>query len=337
MDLKEIGDKSKKMLSYFIDKIGLNGESYVSGCNCPMMWGKPKFNVCGEFVSPGSKELERILQNSKYDEKTKNRLRQRGLILINQNYEQKDPDPDLFVTTIHETIHSNRNLLIFDVIRDEKNENAYSFNNGKFEQNTTEHGFSYADASQEVLKESIDTSKETMNSYKNTTSEEERKRDSQMEKQQIVDEALVELMAVLSYKLYSNKEKGKTTDIWSAIEQARDVYEGEDIGTMCKIILKHQNFELFNWMIDPISYSQGDIHYDFFGQYTKEDQSLLQKLYESDGLGMDDILGISEANEIGMEDMKEIATSQIAIEELANSFQDIRKAQSREKDETERE
>lgn len=344
MDLKEIRDKSKKMLSNFVDEIGLNGEFYVSECNCPMAWGKPKFNGCGEFVSPGSERLEGILQNSKYDEKTKNILSQRGLILINQNYRQKEPDPDLFVTTIHETIHSNRNLLLFDAIRDEKNENAYSFNNGKFEQNTTEHAFSYADASQEVLKGSIDTSKETMNSYKNTTSEElenmefaEGKRDSQMEKQQIVDEALVELMAALSYKLYSNKEKGKTTDIWSAIEQAKDVYEGEDIGAMCKIILKHQDFELFNWMLDPISYSQGDIHYDFFAQYTKEDQSLLQELYESAGLDMDDILGISETNEISMEDMKEVATSQTAIEELANSFQYIRKAQNREKDETERE
>lgn len=343
MKLKEISDKSKKMLSNFVNEIGLNGEFYVSVCNCPMAWGRPKFNGCGEFVSPGSERLEGILQNSKYDEKTKKILSRRGLILINQNYRQKESDPDLFVTTIHETIHSNRNLLLFDAIRDKKNENAYSFKNGKFEQNTTEHDFCYADASQEVLKGCIDTSKETVNSYKNTTSEElknmesaEGKRDSQMVKQQIVDEALVELMAVLSYKLYNDKEKGETTDIWNEIEQIRDIYEGEDIGAICKIILKHQDFELFNWMIDPISYSQGDIHYDFFGQYTKEDQSLLQELYESAVLDMDDILGISEANEIGMEDMKEIATSQTAIEELTNSFQDIRKAQSREKDEDER-
>lgn len=344
MDLKEIREKSKKILAHFIDEIGLDGEFYASTCNCPMAWGKPKFNGCGEFVAPASERLEGILQSSKYDEKTKRILNQRGLILINQSYKQKEADPDLFVTTIHETIHSNRNLLLFDATRDNKNENAYSFSNGKFDQNTSEYTFSYADASQEVLKGSIDTSKETVDSYKSTSSEEledmefaEGKRDSQMEKQQIVDEALVELMSVLSYKLYSNKEKKKSTDIWKAIEEARDVYEGEDIGAMCKIILKHHDFELFNWMIDPITYSQGDIHYDFLGQYTKYDQELLQELYESAGLDMEEILGIVETNEININDMKEVATSQTAIEELSDSFQDIKNAQNRENIENERE
>lgn len=335
MDLKEISEKSKKILSNFVDEIGLDGEFYVSGCKCPMVWGRPKFNGCGEFVSPSSERLEKILQNSKYNEKTKKILSERGIILINQKYRQKEPNPDLFITAIHEMIHSNRNLLLFDVIRDKKNENAYTFNNGKFEQNTHEQAFNYADASQEVLKGRIDISKKTIDSYKNTTSEEledmefvEGKRDSQMEKQQIVDEALVELMAALSYKLYSNKEKGKAIDIWNAIEQASDAYEGEDIGTMCKIILKHQDLELFNWMIDPISYSQGDIHYDFFGQYTKEDQALLQELYEVAELDLDNNLESLENNKIGIEDMREVAISPIAIEELAKSFQDIRKAQS---------
>ena len=214
MDLKEISEKSKKILSNFVDEIGLDGEFYVSGCKCPMVWGRPKFNGCGEFVSPSSERLEKILQNSKYNEKTKKILSERGIILINQKYRQKEPNPDLFITAIHEMIHSNRNLLLFDVIRDKKNENAYTFNNGKFEQNTHEQAFNYADASQEVLKGRIDISKKTIDSYKNTTSEEledmefvEGKRDSQMEKQQIVDEALVELMAALSYKLYSKLQK----------------------------------------------------------------------------------------------------------------------------------
>ncbi len=87
-------------------------------------------------------------------------------------------------------------------------------------------------------------------------------------------------------------------------------------------------------MLEPISYFQVDTHYDFFAQYTKEDQSLLQEFYESAKSDIDDILEISETNEIGM---KEVATSQTAIEELPNSFQDIRKAQNRKKDETERE
>ena len=39
MDLKEIREKSKKILAHFIDEIGLDGEFYASTCNCPMAWG----------------------------------------------------------------------------------------------------------------------------------------------------------------------------------------------------------------------------------------------------------------------------------------------------------
>ena len=90
-------------------------------------------------------------------------------------------------------------------------------------------------------------------------------------------------------------------------------------------------------MIDPITYSQGDIHYDFLGQYTKYDQELLQELYELAALDMEEILGIVETNEININDMKEVATSQTAIEELSDSFQDIKNAQNRENIENERE
>ena len=41
-------------------------------------------------------------------------------------------------------------------------------------------------------------------------------------------------------------------------------------------------------MIDPISYSMGDIHYDFFRDYTKNDSDLVEKLYSLDGFSLDD-------------------------------------------------
>ena len=343
MELKEVKEKSKKMLANFIDEIGLDGDSYTSTCNCPMAWGEPKLCGCGEFIAPESERLQEILQSAKYDEKTKRVLNQRGLILINRDYRKQEADINLFVTAIHETIHSNRNLLLFDATRDSRNENAYIFNNGKFDQNTTEYDFSYADASQEVLKGNNDTSKETVDSYKGMSSEEledmqfiEGKRDSKMEKQQIIDEALVELMSVLSYKLYSNKEKNEPTDIWKVIEETRDFFKGEDIGVMCEIILKHHDFELFNWMIDPIAYSEGDIHYDFFEEYTKYDQELVQELYESAGIDIEELLGDIVTNQINKNDMKKVATSQTAIEELESSLRDIRNAQNRDDIENEK-
>ena len=48
-------------------------------------------------------------------------------------------------------------------------------------------------------------------------------------------------------------------------------------------------------MIDPIGYSLENIHYDFFGEYTKNDQELIQQLYECDDLDIDSFLEFSES------------------------------------------
>ena len=350
MDLKEIKDKSKKMLSNFVDEIGLDGEFYASTCNnCPVTWSN--MDAVGEFITPESMRMEEILKNAKYDEKIKKLISQRGIILINKDYKQLEPDVDLFVTVMHEIIHSNRNLLLYDAIRDGSNLKAYSFKNDKFEQNSDEYGFSQGDASQEVLKGNIDTSKGTMYSYKDTISEElddvkfTEKKGSQMINQGKVDECLVELMSILSYKLYRNKEKGKIQDIWSVIDEIKDICDGNDIGGMCKIILKHHDLELFKWMIDPISYSQGDIHYDYFGQYTKEDELLLKEIYEyneddehneDNEFNMNSFSEFKEEAKISMEDIKEVATSQTAMEELLNINKLIKNFQNFEKEENRR-
>ena len=93
----------------------------------------------------------------------------------------------------------------------------------------------------------------------------------------------------LSYLLYYSKLNGQEIDIWSAIEKIRDDeddsylvcdasrHDGlkKNVRDMCNIVLKHHDFSLFYWMIDPITYSNGDPHYDFFREYTKDDQDLL--------------------------------------------------------------
>lgn len=117
-----------------------------------------------------------------------------------------------------------------------------------------------------------------------------------MSHQQIIDESLVELMAILSYKLYKDQENGIDSNIWSSIEEISNHHEGTDIGAMCKIILKHQDFELFYWMLDPIEYSLENIHYDFFKEYTKNDQDLLKELYSVDELDIDEIIELNRSN-----------------------------------------
>ena len=368
MDLKELRQNSRKMLATFIDAIDLDGEWYSELNTTPLAWGKPKFNGCGEFVSPGSERLEGLLQTKKYDDKTRKILTQKGMILINQSYRQQEADPDLYVTLIHETLHANRDLLLFDSFREGKNESAYNYNNGRFEQNTGELSSKHADASQEVLKGSIDTSRTTVDSYASKTSEEiedmewaEGKVDAQMEKQNKVDEALVEIMARLSFYLYKDKERGKNPDIWDLIKKigddsrkeyyelremdskfkdmGRDTILAKDRKVMCDILIKHHDYELFNWMIDPITYSQGDMHYDFFGNYTKNDTDLLDKMY-NDGwevnIDTEPSTDLPDAGGITTSDIQKVANSKTAIEELSSSFADIRQAQTQIREDNER-
>lgn len=302
VDLKQTRELSKQILINFVDAIGSDGMAFVSLNNCPMTWGRPKMGGVGEFVTPYSQRMQGILANSKMDDKTKKVVNSKGLIIIDQKYRNMDDNPDLFVSIIHETIHSNRDLLIFDATREDSNEKAYTYDGDKIVQSTSNHSFVHADASQDILKGSIDDSRRTVSTYESIPTEtlediefDTGKRDTQMGKQQTADEALVELMSILSVKLYSNSLKGKTTDIWELISETRDHFEGEDISIMCDIILKHGDFELFHWMIDPIGYSVGDVHYDFFKWYTRNDQELLDQLYDSGSLDLDDYLGFSDS------------------------------------------
>ena len=302
VDLKQTRELSKQILVNFVDAIGSDGKAFVSLNNCPITWGKPKMGGVGEFVTPYSKRMQSILAKSKMDDKTKEVVNSKGLIIIDLKYREMDTNPDLFVSIIHETIHSNRDLLIFDATREESNEKAYTYEGDKIVQSTSNYSFVHADASQDILKGSIDDSRKTVSAYDGMSTDkledlefESGKRDTQMGNQQTADEALVELMSILAVKLYSNSIKGKTTDIWELIAETRDHFEGEDISVMCDIILKHGDLELFHWMIDPIGYSMGDVHYDFFKWYTQNDKELLEQLYDSGSLDLDDYLGLGES------------------------------------------
>ena len=204
---------------------------------------------------------------------------------------------DFFITMIHEKIHYYRNLLVYDAHLD-GNQSSYLSNKNNYEQNNNNYDFYYADASQEILKGSIDNSKETINKYKDKTLDElddiefnDLKLNDQMDKQQLIDEALVELMAILTYRLYNNKENNINSSIWKELENVKnsDEYDS-DLKYMAELILKHHDFELFYWMLDPLTYQNDDIHYDFFSNYTKQDLEIVNKIYDIDNLGIDDDL-----------------------------------------------
>jgi len=289
MELKEINKKAKAMLANFVDEIGLDGESYIeANGKTPVAFGKVLIDALGEYMTPESRRLKTFLEGKKIEPNAEKVISNRGLILLNEKYKEKEPDADLFVTLIHETLHANRNLLIRDAYRDE-DFSAFAYSDGKLEQNTDNLATMHADASQDILKGSIDNSKNTIEKYKQISGDKAEEiidldeiAPEQMERQKVVDESLVEIISALAYNLYNAKELGKETDIWKQLEKIKEKAKGTDIGYMSEIIIKHKDLELFNWMLDPITYSAGDIHYDFFGNYTQNDKELVDKLYSSE-------------------------------------------------------
>lgn len=381
MNLKELRSEANKRLAYFVDKIGLDGETYTAENHYPMLWGYPKMNSLGEFVTPMTERAEEIVKEyPELDEKEKQEMLEKGAIIIN-----KDQSPsDMLTTVIHEIIHSKRNLTLWDVAYQEKkekdenaqekeekdengqekkekeedaqeieendenaqgkkakNQNAYIFNNGKYEQITYEGRITYADASQEILKGNIDTSMKAGEFYKDKTPKEikdmqmsDDKMYNKMDNQVTIDEALVEMMTLTACKLYQNKEREKSTDIWDMIKDVEKSFEGDDIEIICKIMLKHHDLELFKWMIDPIEYSYGDIHYDFFEKYTEGDEELVSQIYDLEPTNPDlQLQEYFEGLKIGMGDIRKIAESPAAIQEATICARDIKRA---EKDKFER-
>lgn len=365
MDLKEIRNKANMMLANFVNEIGLDGEWYSKLNDTPMEVGDieqldDNSDRGGCFLTPGSTDLTSYLEKQNFDEKKTKEIMEKGLIVIGSSLLEDIDDPELYITIIHETLHANRDLLLCDVFRDGENEKAYSYNHGRFEQNKGNLSTKHMDASQEILKGSIDTSKGVIDSYRKLSSKEimaigwqEGKVDEQMRRQKKIDESLVEIMARLSYLTYKDSQRGKENTVWDRIEfvgrKSKEEYEDlierdaedgfeypeEDTilakcrGVMCEILLKHKDFELFQWMLDPISYSQGDIHYDFFGDYTKNDNELLEKLDAEDDLNK------AESKSITASDMKKAATKPESLMELLASFKAVKEAKQPDREEPE--
>ena len=344
MDIEEIKENSKKMLATFINEINLDGEWYSEINNTPMLF-KP-ISSPGRFYSPESPEIQEFLQQNSFDKQTEENIYKNGVILISSEYTLQEPTDDLYISLIHEMIHANRNLLLFDSFQQTTGLSPYNFNNQKIEQNTNNYTSRNVDPSQDILKANIDDSQKTINSYRSKTPEEIEDMqfenypiDDKLDKPKNVDEALVEIMGILSYQLYTIKQKNEKIDIWSTLKNLQETHHNKDIRLMCEIILKHHDFELFYWMLDPIAYSKENIHYDFFADYTKNDTDLLEDFYDSAIEIYDDFSGFYDTNvsPIKTSDIKQVATSPTAMEQLSNSLKDIKYAHSSLENENENE
>ena len=286
MDTLELQKLSLIVIKNFVDQLGFDGRYYAVTNNCPIVFTRV---AEGKFYTAKSEELAKLL--SRVDNipiEDKKKYFSSGIIAVNEGYKNKPVNIDLLSTIVHETFHSKRMLLLNSQYKEKKKYPSVFGEGSHFVQNTDSDQDYYADASQEIIKGSIDDSTNTIEKYKNL-SEKEKYRlsfeddiyDDRLEEQVKVDEALVELMTSVSCRLYKNKLNGIDSDIFSILNGIPNSNLHEDVKAMSRIILRHNDLELFKWMIDPLSYQQDYVNYDFFNNYiTDEDKEDVQIIKE---------------------------------------------------------
>ncbi len=291
MTIDEIKLKTDEMIKKLVDCLELDGDYYVSINKCPIVYAST--SGVSEFLTARSSNLKKFLDRVNLDNKQKEYIFNEGLIVVNKNIKNIRDDfdkTDLFITVIHEKLHANRMLLINSQKRESRAVNGVLYDNGHFVRNYDNTPY-YADSSQEILKASIDDSQDTYEKYskmsfdeKEDLTENNDEYDNKMYQQFKIDEALVETMAIVANRLCEEK----TNDIMAIIRKINERYSG-DIKAITSIILRHNDLELFKWMIDPISYEIGVANYDFFSHYiTPDDIGDLNSLIKSDDTMFDD-------------------------------------------------
>ena len=290
MNINELRKVTDEILKNFVNQLGLDGEAYVSMNTCPMIYGNLEDlellldgRLAGKFFTPKSNELKGFLKYSPLSQEDKQKYFEDGLIVINSTiFKHRPADKLLLITAVHERLHSGRAILTeLPYSGDEEIEN-YFYDEGRFVKNSEEKQESYVDPAQEVLLSSIDQSKSVVDHYNKLSFNE--KDDLQfanyelgikMDKQKEIDEALIDLMAITAYILST----GKFSNIMDAIDYISKNYKDNDeihtntIRAMANIVLRHNDLELFKWMLDPITYQVDDIHYDYFAHYTNSDDA----------------------------------------------------------------
>lgn len=278
---------AKDIIENFINELDLEGNSFCRIMKFPVViYNNVIFDGDGRYVSIGHKYLDKLINSFPFSEDEKENILENGLIEINKKYENNH-DSMFYVTLVHEILHANRDLLIYDSFNNVgnsefSNEYAYVYKDGRFLKNTSNLSFGYGDASQNILHGDIDGSKiENAQDELDMDEMVAEKMDRQVE----IDEALVDTMSIVANKIYNEKKKGNKLSIFECLELLRDCIDVNNVKVICDIILRHRDYDLFYWMLDPIGYTCGDIHYDFFSNYTKNDSDLVSSFDSYQDLG----------------------------------------------------
>lgn len=268
---------AKEIMENFINELDLDGNSFCRIMKFPVViYNNVIFNSDGRYVSINNKYLNKIINSFSFSEEEKTNILENGLIEIDKKYENNH-NSMFYVTLVHEILHANRDLLLYDSFNNVggsefSNEYAHVYKDGRFFKNTSNLSFGYGDASQNILNGNIDSSK-----IENAQDELDMddKVAEKMDKQVEIDEALIDTMSIVANKIYNEKRKGNKLGIFECLELLRDCIDVNNVKVICDIILRHRDYGLFYWVLDPIGYTYGDIHYDFFSNYTKNDGDLV--------------------------------------------------------------
>ena len=285
----------EELIKKFVNIIGYDGDEYMKLYKSPYIKIVDSMkDRLGKYVSislendDAEDEIEK-LQLEKLSNEEKDFIKERGCIILSK---ESASQKEKMVTIIHEMLHSNRNMIIKNYIDDDyiclgKKDNSGQVSNYFFRQYDFLDEY-IGDIGQSVLKLKYDEEikKIGTDSLKHVDVYDN------FEYIKNVDEALIELMAQLIYNLCKNPEESLKEKISKISEISIDnntPMEVTRVVYMAKIIKEHDDYELFKWMINPIDYCIGDIRYDYFGEYTKNDDIKYLEKFNSESSYVDEL------------------------------------------------
>ena len=105
---------AKEIMKNFINELDLDGNSFCRIMKFPVViYNNVIFNSDGRYVSINNKYLNKIINSFSFSEEEKTNILENGLIEIDKKYENNH-NSMFYVTLVHEILHANRDLLLYD-------------------------------------------------------------------------------------------------------------------------------------------------------------------------------------------------------------------------------
>lgn len=254
MTIHELDRLTNIIIKDFIKELfGLDYNDIILPKNIPIILSSKNMYGSGAFLLPQNNEL---LQNS-FEE---------GIIVLNGKFYNTllsnvtDSDYDinnLIVTLIHEKIHANKVVMT--------NYSAFGCqDNHNLNDTSLLEEYNHLLQKQDVYIDPIQDKKSFDQFF------------------EVLDEALVELISILAFRMFKNKKAKRNETIMDMIKIINQRCEkDDDIKIITNIMIRHNDLDLLKWAIYPLEFQEYDMMYDYFNQYvTTNDMMYVKKMYK---------------------------------------------------------